>query len=157
MNKKRKKKDSGMTLVEVLVAAAIMAFCLSGLLLAYVNLLSLTDATRAFTLANNAGQELMERIKSNTLENVTNSTLSNATINQILTNSEFNETTAWARIEVNEVSSTLKKVAVSVFFKAHGRAMWPDTDHDGVPDAGEYSPVELVNYVGYYTTGNFTQ
>jgi prepilin-type N-terminal cleavage/methylation domain-containing protein len=152
----KKKNQSGLTLVEVLVASAIMAFCLSGLLLTYVNMLTLTDVTRGFTLANNAGQHLMEMVKTNTFDNITNTSLPTGTVNDILNTSEFNSSSAWARIEVTTPSTNLKKIMVMVFFKIRNRPMWPDTDHDKIPDLNEYSSVEIVNYVGNYTSGNFT-
>jgi prepilin-type N-terminal cleavage/methylation domain-containing protein len=167
MSRSRKKNKSGLTLVEVLVATAIMAFCLSGMLLTYINMVTLTDVTRAFTLANNAGQHIMEVLKSNTFDNVTNSTLSSSEIDAILTNSEFDSENAWARIQVvNDAAllGSLKKVKVMVFFKLRNRAMWQDKDEDLVPDWDDVNPewnevssVEIVNYVGNYTTGGFAQ
>jgi prepilin-type N-terminal cleavage/methylation domain-containing protein len=156
MSRNKKKSKSGLTLVEVLVATAIMAFCLSGMLLTYINMLTLTDVTRGFTLATNAGQHIMEVVKSNTYDNITNTTMNSTALDGILTNSEFTPANAWARIEVNTVAVNLKKVMVMIFFRIRHRAMWQDTDHDLLPDLSENSSVEIVNYVGNYTTGNFT-
>jgi prepilin-type N-terminal cleavage/methylation domain-containing protein len=160
MIRNKKSAQSGLTLIEVLAASAIMAFCLTGMLLTYINMVTLTDVTRGFTLANNAGQHIMEMIKSNSFGNITNTTLSSATIDGILTNSEFSPENAWARIQVTDdadLSSILKKIRVMVFFKLRNRAMWQDLDGDLIPDSDEVSSVEIVNYVGNYTTGGFTQ
>jgi prepilin-type N-terminal cleavage/methylation domain-containing protein len=147
---------SGMTLIEVLVASGILAVCLSGLLLAYINLITLTDVTRSFTLANNAAQHIMELIKTKPFAAITNDPLTNAELEAILTNSEFDTTSAWARVTVVDTSAFLKKVTVMVFFRLRRRAMWQDTDEDLIPDLDEYSPVEIVNYIGDYTTGGYT-
>jgi prepilin-type N-terminal cleavage/methylation domain-containing protein len=160
MSRNKKKNKSGLTLIEVLAATAILAYCLTGMLLTYINMVTLTDVSRAFTLANNAGQHIMEVLTSNTFDNITNSTLSSTAIDEILTNSEFNPENAWARIQVFDdpaLLGSLKKIRVMVFFRLRNRAMWQDTDQDHIPDLDEVSPVEIVNYVGNYTTGNFTQ
>lgn len=57
------KKSSGFTLVEVMVAVAIMAFCLTGLLLTFLQLLTLTDLSRDFTNAASGMQATVEAIR----------------------------------------------------------------------------------------------
>jgi prepilin-type N-terminal cleavage/methylation domain-containing protein len=57
------KKRSGFTLVEVMVAVAIMAFCLTGLLLTFLQLLTLTDLSRDFTNAASGMQATVEAIR----------------------------------------------------------------------------------------------
>jgi len=49
-NRAGKNTSGGFTLLEVLFASAIMAACISGLLLTYINLLTLTDLTRFLQL-----------------------------------------------------------------------------------------------------------
>jgi prepilin-type N-terminal cleavage/methylation domain-containing protein len=68
--------NKGMTLVEVLVASSIFAFCLSGLLLTYMNLFILTDLSRDSTVANSVLVSKLEELKSTSFAALTNSTFS---------------------------------------------------------------------------------
>ncbi|MFA6384138.1 MAG: prepilin-type N-terminal cleavage/methylation domain-containing protein [Candidatus Omnitrophota bacterium] len=170
MNRKRIKNKSGLTLVEVLVAAAIMAFCLSGLLLSYINLFTLTDVTRAFTMANSGVAQKMEEIKNTAYADITgNSTFDmiaeyQARINSTLglfdyaSGSNFNDYHITGVISITDVSpyTYLKKVGVRAYVRIRNRAMWEDANGDGVADPDERTSVELVTYIGNYTSGNST-
>ena len=74
MRKNILKNKKGMTLVEVLVAASIFAFCLSGLLLTYMNLFILTDMARDSTVANSVLVSRLEELKSTSFSLLVNST-----------------------------------------------------------------------------------
>ena len=64
------KGKKALTLVEVLVATAIFAFCIAGLLLTYMNLFVLTDLSRDFTTANTALITQMETVRSTSFANL---------------------------------------------------------------------------------------
>lgn len=55
---------TGFTLSELLLAAAILAFVLTGLLLLFINCSLLNEANRNLTIATSYAQELMEVIES---------------------------------------------------------------------------------------------
>jgi prepilin-type N-terminal cleavage/methylation domain-containing protein len=136
MNRISKSNASGLTLVEVLVASAIMAFCLAGLLLTYINLLTLTDVTQAFTLANNGAQQKMEQIKHMAFDSV-----------DAMNGTQFNVdgfagADGTGYIEVANTNYTyLKKVRVLVSFRVRNRPIGNTTA----------SPVEVVTYIGNYS------
>ena len=62
MKKRRLLRARGFTLVELLVTVTILAFCLTGIALTYVNLFLLSDLSRDFTSANNALQFRLENL-----------------------------------------------------------------------------------------------
>jgi prepilin-type N-terminal cleavage/methylation domain-containing protein len=137
MNRISKSNASGLTLVEVLVASAIMAFCLAGLLLTYINLLTLTDVTGAFTLANNAAQQKMEEIKHMSFDNV-NSTNPTSPFSV----EGFTGTDGTGYIDIAPTNYTfLKKVRILVSFRVRNRLIGNATG----------SPVEVVTYIGNYS------
>lgn len=55
--------DKGFTLAELLLAAAILAFALSSLLLVFINCIILNESSRNLTVAYSALQARMEEIK----------------------------------------------------------------------------------------------
>ncbi len=149
---------NGFTLVEVLLAVSILAFCLTGLLLTYINLLSFTDISRGFVMANNALRLKTEEIKNTAFANL--SALDGTTFSV----DGFNSTTAKGVIQVSNTSySDLKKVRVLITFKVRNKTIGEDQDLDGVLDTGEDmsiytngssrldSPVESVTLITNYT------
>ena len=159
---KRRKKQSGLTLIEVLVATAIMATCISGMLLTYINLFTITDLMRDFTLAMNAASQKVEEIKHNPFD-----TIIDDFNNETFTIPGFPaEADAIGRIEVsNTTNAYLRKVRVVVSFRTRGRVIGEDTNLNGILDNGENtgwytevsgprldSPVEIVTYIGNYSS-----
>lgn len=53
----------GFTLIELLLTFAILAFCLCGILLTYINMFILSDLARDLTIVNNLVQLKMEEVK----------------------------------------------------------------------------------------------
>ena len=165
----------GFTLVEVLLAVTILAICLTGLLLTYINLMSITEICRGFTLANNALNLHTEYVKSfsftslsTTSFNNTDETIINDTLNHVAlyNNTPFdvegmNSSSAKGIIEIVNVtnSTDLKKVRVAISFKARNRIIGEDSNFDGILSAGEDangnnrldSPVETVTLITGYT------
>ncbi len=58
-----KLSNKGFTLSELLLAAAILAFVLSGLLLLFINCIILNEANRNLSVATSHAQYIMEEIK----------------------------------------------------------------------------------------------
>ncbi|MCX5707626.1 MAG: prepilin-type N-terminal cleavage/methylation domain-containing protein [Candidatus Omnitrophica bacterium] len=174
--KKRKipKNQKGVTLVEVLVAASIFAFCVSGLLLTYMNLLILTDVSRDTTIANNVLQARLEEARTVSFGNL--SSWSNSTTGFSVVNNDFlfggnpiqigvgNITcTDVADPFTNTTYSDMKKIRVVISFKSRSRVIGEDANLNGQLDAGEDdsrypsgtgqldSPVEGVTLIKNFT------
>jgi hypothetical protein len=142
-----------MTLVEVITAAAIFAFCLSGLLLTYMNLFTLNDLTRDFTRTTNGIQARMEEIKLVSFTNL--AALNNTTF----TIDGFNSTSALGVVQVSDTGYTdLKRVRLIVTFKSRNRVIGEDTNFNGVLNSGEDangngrldSPCEIVTTIANF-------
>jgi len=156
----KKKKQSGLTLIEVLAAAGIMATCISGLLLTYINLFTVTDLMRDFTLAANAASQKVEELKHNSFDSIL--AFDNTTFN--ITGFP-NAADAVGRIEVsNTTNAHLRRIRVVVSFRTRGRVIGEDSNLNGMLDSGENtalyaetsgprldSPVEIVTYAGNFT------
>jgi len=147
---------SGFTLIEVLLAATIMAFCLSGLLLTYINLFTLTDLSRDFTLAANGLQLEMERLK---VAGWADLSAMNGTQFNI---SGFNTSQSRGFIEITNTSyADLKEARLVFSFLARGRLIGEDANFNGLLDisSGEDlndndrldSPAELVTLFTNFT------
>ncbi|MBI5873880.1 MAG: prepilin-type N-terminal cleavage/methylation domain-containing protein [Candidatus Omnitrophica bacterium] len=65
-----KRKNSGFTLLELMIAAAIIIVALAGLLSTYVACFELNETTRNTNLALNAAQKAMEEIRSSTFSGI---------------------------------------------------------------------------------------
>jgi prepilin-type N-terminal cleavage/methylation domain-containing protein len=150
--------EKAFTLIEVLLAAAILAVCLSGLLMAYVDLLIFTDLSRDMTLATNAAQAKMEEIRNMNFSSLAALDGTNFTI------TGFNSTKALGVIEVADTSyDDLKRVRLAVSFKSRNRVIGEDQNLNGVWNSGEdfsgysngtgklNSPVEAVTLIANYT------
>jgi len=155
-NRAGKNTSGGFTLLEVLFASAIMAACISGLLLTYINLLTLTDLTRFFTVATNAASRKIEEIKRlpyGTIADYNNTTFNVADF--------YPPEDAIGRVEVANTTNTtgafLKRIRVVVCFRTRGRVIGEDKNLNGALDSGESpdsrldSPVEIVTYVANFT------
>lgn len=122
----------GFTLLEAVLAAAILAFCLCGLLLTYANLLVLADLSRDFTLATNALQEKMEEVKKTDYGSLA---LGGSAFN--LTDYGFPYADSKGNITVGSaVYNDLKSVRLTASFKSRGRTIGEDANFNGQLDAG---------------------
>lgn len=70
----------GFTLAELLLAAAILVFVLSGLLLLFINCLTLNESNRNLTIAISHAQYAMEEIKNTAFASIQNATWDSSTI-----------------------------------------------------------------------------
>lgn len=124
--------NKGFTLVEVLVAVAILAFCLCGLLVTYINMFFLSDLTRDSTLATNAIQAKLEEIKNTNFENLSSFNGTTFDVNG------FASSDAKGAVWVLDTAySDLKRVRIVVCFKSRGRVIGEDKNLDGDLDTGE--------------------
>ncbi|MFA4843174.1 MAG: prepilin-type N-terminal cleavage/methylation domain-containing protein [Candidatus Omnitrophota bacterium] len=142
--------NRGFTLVEVLLAAGILALCLCGLLAAYVNLFFLSDLSRDMTLANNAMQAKMEELKKTNFDALSSF---NGTVFDI---AGFSASLAKGAVFVTDTGySELKEARIVVSFKSRGRLIGEDTNLNGQLNSGEDlnannrldSPVESVTLI----------
>jgi type II secretory pathway pseudopilin PulG len=143
-------KKRGFTLTEVLFTFGILAFCLCGILLTYLQMLVLTTLSRDLTLANNAAQAKIEEVKKTTFANLDSSLCNccacpalgfrNGCVFDI---TGFANGDAKGRVEISDLTlratptETLKQVRIVVCFKSRGRVVGEDQDLDGKLDAGE--------------------
>ena len=146
---------TGFTLIEVLFSAAILAFCICGLLATYVNMFLLSDVARDTTLATNAVQAKMEELKREDFTQVVNS--GSGPFN--LTDYGFPSPNSKGRIDIQEnfggYAGELTRVRISASFRSRDRLIGEDLNLNGVLDAGEDangnnvldSPVEVVTLI----------
>jgi len=145
-----KTSNNGLTLVELLLTLTILAFCLTGILLTYVNMFMLSDLARNLTLATNSTQEKMEEIRRTNFDSLLalNATTFNLT--------GFSSFDAKGLIEVtNTTYADLKRVRITASFKSRLKIIGEDQNLNGVLNSGEDlngngrldSPLELVTLI----------
>jgi type II secretory pathway pseudopilin PulG len=146
-------KQRAMTLVEVMFAAGIVAFCLAGLLLTYMNLMTMTDLSRDYTTATNAIQARMEEIKLISFANL--SALNGAVFN--VTGFGTGNATGVTQVTIPAPGTTyadLAQIRIVVTFKSKGRVIGEDRNLDGVLNATEESDItgkpDLVTYIAKF-------
>jgi prepilin-type N-terminal cleavage/methylation domain-containing protein len=142
--------SKGFSLLELLVAVAILANCLTAILLTYMNMYVFSDAARDLTLANNALQTKMEELKNTSFANL--SALNGTTFDI----SGFSNSDAKGLISVsNTAYSDLKEIRIAASFKSRGRLIGEDKNLNGSLDSGEDlnnnnrldSPAELATLI----------
>jgi len=141
---------TGFTLIELLLTVTMLAFCLCGILMTYINMFFLSDLSRDITLATNAVQAKMEEIKKTAFDNL--SVLNGTTFDL----AGFSGSTAKGLVEVTNTGySDLKRARVSASFKSRFQTVGEDRNFNGVLNSGEDadangridSPVELVTLI----------
>lgn len=137
-------------MIELLLTITMLAFCLCGILITYINMFLLSDLSRDMTLATNAVQAKMEEAKKTGFDNL--SSLNGTTFDL----DGFTPATAKGLIEVTNTGySDLKRVRISASFKSRFQTVGEDKNFNGVLNAGEDadlnsrldSPVELVTLI----------
>lgn len=163
------KLSKSMSLVEVMVAGAILAFCLVGVLGAYASLFILADVARDTSLVSNAVQFEMEQLKKesfDTLDGYNNRLFYVAYTSSDYTNVSITTTApeaslliAVGKITVQTITtytkSSIKEIRIVASFKSKNRVVGEDANLNGDLDSGEDSngnsrldsPVELVTLV----------
>lgn len=166
-------KKSGFTLIEVLFTFGILAFCVCGVLLTYIQMFMLADLSRDTTLATNAAQAKMEEIKKTVLTGLDSSHCDGCSCPSpgfrdgcIFDITGFTGTNAKGKIEISDITlrtpatETLKRVRIVVSFTSRGRVFGEDRNLNGILDIGEDrdapgqpgygrldSPLELITLI----------
>lgn len=137
---------SGVTIIEVLLGAAILVFCLSGILASYVSAFVLGDVARDISTAMNSVQAKLEEIRNDDFVNVTAETFAL---------DGFAAGDSMGVVEVRDIGNftNLKEVRITASFRSGRRIIGEDADLDGSFDEGSEdsngngrldSPVEVV-------------
>ena len=130
-----KLSDRGFTLSELLLAAAILVFALTGLLLFFVNSIILNETNRNFTLAYSAIEAKMEEIKNTNFDNL------DALNGTDFDLDGFSTSNGQGRIEVSDEATDLKRIKIVACFKSRNRLIGDDIDNC------QSSPAELVTFI----------
>lgn len=149
--------EKAFSLVEVLVASAVLAFAFAGMLATYISLFALSDISEKYLMANNALQTEMEKIR---LMNFSDIISLNGTTFSVAGIASGDSA---GRIEVTDYSlrtspkETLRKVRIVVCFRHKGQIIvGEDKNLNGRLDFGEDvspyngrldSPVEAVSFI----------
>lgn len=158
-NNSRVKKGAGFTLMELLLTVAILAFCLCGILLTYIQMFIFSDLSRDLTRITNLVQAKMEEIKKTDFATLASFTLAFDSNLFFENETQYNGNLKKGIIRA-EVSNTsygdLKEVRIVSSFKSRGRIIGEDKNLDGDLDTGEDtlivntrldSPVEAVTLI----------
>jgi len=143
----------GFTLVELMIAVAILVIALTSLLASYANMFVLADLARNQSRATNAVRARMEEIKQEEFDNLDSF---NATTFDL---DGFDPLEAKGRIEVSNVTgnSNLKQVRIVACFRSRNRIIGEDANLNGALDLSASedqnnnqrldSPVELITLI----------
>ncbi len=144
---------AGFTLLEILVTTAILAFCLTGLLATYVNMLTLGNLSQDLDRAQVGIEAKAEEIQSCDFDSLV-STYDNTSFDL----NGFLAADSEAAIDVDATTYTdLLRVRIVGCFKTRGRIIGEDVNLNGQLDSGEDinpnnsrldSPVEKVLLIG---------
>jgi len=125
----------GFTLAELLLAAAILAFALAGLLALFVNCLVLNETNRNFTLAYSNIQAKMEEIKNMSFDSLDVLDGTSFDLNG------FSPGKGKGRIGITDESSDSKRIRIVACFMSRNRLIGNDINNC------TSSPVELVTLI----------
>lgn len=135
-----KLSDKALTLAELLLAAAILAFVLSSLLLVFINCIILNESSRNLTLAYSALQARMEEIKNTASTNVGFFQLDDLN-NQTFSSSAFPPGTFQGRIVVSG-TDRLRTVTIFACFMSRNRLIG-----DSITNCQSSPAVRLVTQI----------
>lgn len=137
---RNKRHSRGLTLAELLLAAAILAFVLTGILMLFITCIILNEINRSTTLAYNAIQDKMEEIKTTAAGDFSSLDALNDTNFDL---EGFSADRGQGRITVTNEggSSTFKRITVRACFMSRNRLIGDDMDNC------QTSPVELVTLI----------
>jgi len=141
-------KKGGFTLVEILLAVAILAFVLCSILVTYVSCLTLIATSKSINIATNACLGLVEEIRSDPFVRIIDDYNGlNFIVNEI--------PASMGVVYVDDTNPELLQVTVSICWRQGNRVIGEDADLNGFLDAGEDangngiidSPVQLVTLI----------
>ena len=145
---KRRVSEKGFTLVEVMLAVAIAAVALCGILATYAACFTLIRTSKNASIATSAAQGLLDEIRNTSFPlikstyNGTNFTVNNMPLNRGI-------------VYVDDSNPELLKVTISVCWKQGNIVVGEDKNLNGSLDTGEDansngiidSPVELTTLI----------
>ena len=157
----------GFVLIEVLLATAIAAFAICGILLMYIVGMDLIRTSKNASIATSAAQGIMEKIRNTPFTDIPNMIIdvngisySPIVVNTNLTRWSFplpgnNLPTNRCAVYVNDTDPEFLLVTISVCWRQGNRIVGEDINLNGALDAGEDangngiidSTVELVTQV----------
>ncbi len=157
----------GFVLPEVMLAAAIAAFAVCGILLMYITGMDLIRTSKNVSIATSAAQGVLEKIRVTSFPDITSMifmvngvSYSPIVVNANLTRWSFplpvnNLPTNRCAVYVNDIDPEFLLVTISVCWRQGNRVIGEDIDLDGALDTGEDangngiidSTVELVTQV----------
>lgn len=124
----------GFSLVEVILATAILAFALVGILGTYVTCLVLITTSQNVNAATNAAQGIIEEIRSTPFTQIiANYNGMVFTVNDI----PFSRGVVYINNTTAPASSDLLEATVSICWRQGNKVIGEDTNLNGVLDAGE--------------------
>ena len=145
---RRRGHSKGLTLVEVLIATAILAYALCAVLATYVSCFNLISTSKDINIATNAMQGLMEQIRNAPFTQIVDDyDLLNFTVNNLPANRGV--------VYVDDTDPELLKVTISVCWTQNRRVIGEDKNLNGIPEATEDlnhnnmidSPAQLVTLI----------
>lgn len=149
-NMKIKKRNfrKGFTIIEMLIALAVLIVAISSILVTYMACFMLIDTIKNINIATNAAQGMVEEIRSSTFTDaVTNYNGLNFTVNDI--------PSSMGVVYIDDTNPELLEVTVSVCWRQRNRVIGEDANLNGSLDTGEDangngiidSPVELTTRI----------
>ena len=138
----------GVTLVEMLLAATILAYAVCAILAMYASCFDLMSTSKNISIATNASQGLMEEMRNSTFQGIfDNYNGLNFTVNAMPSNRGV--------VYVDDTDPELLRITISVCWNQRSRIIGEDKNLNGVLDAGEDannnsiidSPVQLITLV----------
>lgn len=152
-----KLSDKAFTLSELMIAAAILAFVLVGLLSVFINCILLNELNRNIALANSAIQAKIEEMKDTGFDCLDTSSCPSCNCPDSTscyggcTSCFYDDCTfdlsgfllgnAKARIEISDESTNLKRIRIVACFKSRNRLIGNDINNC------QSSPVELLTLI----------
>lgn len=143
-----RKSKAGFTLMEILLAAGILASAVSAILLAYYSCFVLIGTSKNINITTNAAIGLMEDIRSSAFTRIIDDYNGiNFVVNDIPQSRGV--------VYIDDTNPELLEATISVCWRQVNRVIGEDTDLDGTLDAGEDrngngiidSPVQLVTRI----------
>ena len=148
MKKRSFKSSDGLTLVELLFSAGILAFTVCGLLVSYSSAMVLAETSKNINIATNAAATLMEQIRTDTFSSIVND------YNGLVFSVNAMPPNAGV-VYVDDTNPELLQVTISICWRQGNGVIGEDKNLNGVLDAGEDtngngiidSPVQLVTQI----------
>ena len=135
--------------MEMLLAVAILAYILCGMLAMYISCFDLISTSRNMSIATNAAEGLMEQIRSYNFTQIASD------YDQLTFTVNGLPAQNMGVVYVNDTNPELLQVTISVCWRQKGRIIGEDTNLNGVLNGAEDvngnniidSPVELVSLI----------